>query len=85
MSHEDICKELTATYNAKNHDYGDAFSKTVSEFGLVAALVRISDKYYRLVNLVKSSDGPMVADESIRDTLLDMANYCIMTAMEVDK
>ena len=27
---------------------------------------------------------PKVIDESIKDTLIDMANYCIMTRMWVD-
>lgn len=74
------------TFRKKNHDYGNSFSTTWQEFGnlgLVTAVTQISHKYHRLLNLTKGTQ-PKV-DESIRDTLLDMANYCILTVMELDK
>lgn len=83
MTHGQICKQLNDTYKAKNKDYGDSFHRSFVEFGPTAALVRISDKYYRAMNLLRGYD-PQVKDESIRDTLLDLANYCIMTVQELD-
>ena len=81
--HKNICSEIHATYIKKNNDYGDAFSKTYQDLGIVSAITRISDKYNRLRSLVSSNKPIMVSDESVIDTLLDMANYCIMTVMEL--
>ena len=75
----DIAKGMTETYVRKNHDYGNSFDKSLDKFGLVASVVRIGDKMNRIVSLVQKE--AMVQDESIKDTLLDMANYAIMTVM----
>lgn len=48
------------------------------------AAIRIGDKYKRLVSLSKSAEQA-VKDESIRDTLIDLANYSLMTVMELDR
>ncbi len=82
--HEQICKALNETYIQKNKAYGNSFSETFEKLGLISAVTRITDKYNRLVNLATNDQIP-VGDESIKDTLLDMANYCIMTYMELDK
>lgn len=84
--HEDICKKLNETYKNKNHDYGDSFGETFNKLGIVSAVTRISDKYNRLVSLcMLPEEERKVKDESITDTLLDMANYCIMTVIELKK
>lgn len=77
-------ENMAHTYERKNSDYGDSFSTSVEKYGTIAALVRISDKFNRLENLILSGEGPLVKDESLKDTLLDMASYCIMTAMEIE-
>lgn len=82
VMHSQICNELTELYRKKNHDYGDSFHKSYEEFGLTMAEIRINDKVNRFKTLIKSDS--QVNDESIRDTLLDAANYCIMTVMELD-
>lgn len=79
---KDIVKGMIATYVRKNHDYGNSFDKSLDKFGLVASVVRIGDKMNRIESLVQKE--AMVQDESIRDTLLDMANYAIMTVMWMD-
>ena len=76
---KDIVKGMIETYVRKNHDYGNSFDKSLDKFGLVASVVRIGDKMNRIESLVQKK--AMVQDESIRDTLLDMANYAIMTVM----
>ena len=80
--HKSLLEELHETYIRKNKDYGDSFSRTYKNLGIISAITRISDKYNRLVNLAKNNN-PQVTNESITDTLLDMANYCIMTVMEI--
>lgn len=82
--HAEICNELNTIYNNKNNDYGDAFGRTFEKLGLISAVTRISDKYNRLESLATSTEQK-VKDESIEDTLMDMANYCIMTIIELRK
>ena len=84
VDHAGICAELTNTYRKKNADYGNSFSRAVEKYGLVSALTRISDKFNRLESLILHKEQE-VKDESIQDTLLDLANYCIMTVMEIRK
>ena len=80
-----IVKQLNKVYANKNADYGNSFGETFSKLGIISAVTRISDKYNRLVSLsTKSEEERKVKDESLRDTLLDLANYCIMTVIEMD-
>lgn len=79
-THMSTIKQLHDIYEQKNAAYGNSFDKTCDELGIIAALTRMSDKWNRLVNLVKNSDID-TGDEAIEDTLLDLANYSIMTYM----
>ena len=74
-----IIINLEQTYLAKNADYGNSFEQSLDEFGEVAGVVRIGDKFNRAKNLSKNKAN--VVDESKIDTLFDMATYCIMQAM----
>lgn len=76
-----VAEQMTEIYRKKNHDYGDSFSKSVKEFGPVAGLVRISDKFNRIKNLIFDNER-LIDDESVQDTLIDLASYCIMLAIE---
>lgn len=81
--HKAVCEKLNQTYAKKNHDYGDSFGKSFAKRGITAAMVRMEDKWNRLDNLTLHPEDIKVNDESIEDTLLDLANYCIMTYMEL--
>ncbi|HEO1893305.1 TPA: DUF1599 domain-containing protein, partial [Streptococcus agalactiae] len=48
----------------------------------IAGVVRISDKYNRLYNLISSDKN---VSESLSDTLNDMANYCTMLSIWLEK
>lgn len=80
--HYAICQKLNAVYKAKNHDYGDSFGDTFKKLGIISAVTRLSDKMNRLMSLAVTHDA-QVKDEKIEDTLLDMANYAIMTLIEL--
>lgn len=82
-AHENLCKEIHELYVKKNHDYGDSFGKTYKDLGIISAATRISDKYNRFVELAKGNE-PLISTETIRDTLIDMANYALMTIIELD-
>lgn len=81
--HKKWCDNLHALYEIKNKAYGDSFGDTFDRLGIISAVTRITDKYNRLVNL---ATHPEINenDESIIDTLADLANYAIMTAMELE-
>ena len=83
--HMKICKELNALFEHKNHDYGDSFHQSFLEEGLAMARIRLGDKYNRFKTLSRQDTDQQVDDESIRDTLIDLANYAIMTVMELDE
>lgn len=78
-----LTNELLKIYTEKNADYGDSFSKSYKEFGIIAPVVRMSDKMERIKQLSKGEDIK-VKDESLHDTLIDMANYALMTAVEME-
>nr|DAK01918.1 MAG TPA: Nucleotide modification associated domain 1 [Caudoviricetes sp.] len=75
-----ICKELFETYKAKNADYGDSFAQVRDKYPN-AILIRLNDKLNRLETLMNGAEQH-VNDESVKDTLLDLANYCIMELVE---
>lgn len=81
--HELLCHEIHETYVSKNKAYGDAFGDTFKEFGIISAITRMSDKWSRIKALAKGAENK-VTDESIKDTLLDLANYCLMTYLEIE-
>lgn len=64
----------------KNHDYGNSFEKSLDTFGLVAGIVRMNDKFERLVSLNDPNKDAQIASESLTDTLEDLSNYAAMAA-----
>ena len=82
--HAAICDELKDLYLRKNTDYGDSFHKTFIEEGMAMSRIRLSDKLERFKRLTRSGEQN-VKDESVRDTLIDLANYAIMTIVEMER
>ena len=83
--HKIICEELSQIYEIKNERYNDAFSKSFDEYGLTMSCIRLEDKLNRFKALSKNKNLDDQEDESIKDTLKDLANYAIMTLIELDK
>ena len=82
LEHEKLCDGLKELYKTKNHDYGDSFGKSFKEYGVMMAAIRLDDKLNRFKTLIKEKQ--MVNDESIVDTLRDLANYSLMTIIEIE-
>ena len=80
--YNEILEELRKTYEAKNADYGDSVGDTYNKFGDVSFLTRITDKYNRILSLADRGECGQVKDEGLNDTILDMANYCILWVIE---
>ena len=83
QKHGEICREINELYAKKNHDYGDSFGQTFKEEGFAMSRIRLSDKLNRFKTLYRGAKQE-VNDESIRDTLIDLANYAIMTVLEME-
>jgi hypothetical protein len=75
-----IQKEGLNLFIRKNADYGDAFAK----YGVIGVLVRVEDKIQRCLSITHNK-MEMVADEKLRDTLLDLHNYAAMALMLMDE
>lgn len=76
----DVLVQMEKTFVIKNQKYGNSFEISLDKYGMIAALTRISDKFNRIENLILTNDDG-TSDESVMDTLIDMANYCVMTAV----
>lgn len=87
--HADFCRRMQEITQKKNRDYAgdgdDPFAnfRVVEKIGVCSVeqgfLTRMSDKFIRMVNLSDGRD-PAVVDESLEDTILDLANYCALLA-----
>jgi hypothetical protein len=81
---QEILQQMQETHDRKKNDYAgdDPFwnFRESERLGIPAwkgALVRLSDKYTRIMNLAGGREQ-MVKDEAIEDTLLDAAIYSII-------
>lgn len=80
-----VIDKMKDIHNAKNSDYGNAFEDALNNpnLGLTYAAGLIYNKSNRFVNL---HNKPICeVNESIEDTLLDLANYCVMTIVWLRK
>lgn len=85
---DECTAQMRGIIEAKNSDYtgaGNAFNNftRVEALGIAATeigfLTRMTDKLCRITTFAKVG-FLKVADEKVTDTLLDLANYCILMA-----
>lgn len=77
---KDITAKMAELYEEKNKNYDNAFDKSLDEDGLIVSKIRLSDKILRFNSLIKQ-ESKGTTEESLYDTLMDLANYSIMTMM----
>lgn len=87
--HEDCCKKMITITRAKNADYTGMGDDPFANFDRVQVmgvtdtvrgfLVRMLDKFSRITSFAQKGILE-VKDESVEDTLLDLANYCLLLA-----
>lgn len=83
--HKQLCDSINKLYRDKNHDYGDSVNDTFHKFGIDAFLVRMYDKMNRIYTLTRNAQQDIkVESEKIEDTLLDLANYALITLVELE-
>ena len=80
---KEITDKMFETFKAKNHDYGSSFSNLFKECGMTYAYGHMAEKLERVKSLMK--DDAKVKGESMKDSLYDLANYAILTIMELEK
>lgn len=89
VSFRAIQDKLVKIYAKKNHDYGDSFNEGCNELGVGYAFSRIFDKTKRFQTLAKgimnNNLSIEVQDETMEDTIMDLANYCMMYLAWRDK
>ena len=69
------CREISIK---KANDYG---ADVLEVFGEKGAVVRMSDKMHRLLNLIWHQTKPKVNDEKVEDTTKDLINYAAYLIM----
>jgi hypothetical protein len=82
-----ILDEMENIFEKKNSDYSGSdqdnpfrnfeASKELGIDPFQGIMVRCSDKWMRLTNLIRT-ENQSVVDESIEDTLMDLANYLVI-------
>jgi hypothetical protein len=65
--------KLVQLLDKKQRDYGCG---NITAFGMLGVVVRLNDKLERLKNLTR--EGKLPVNESLDDTLRDIANYAII-------
>lgn len=80
----EIALSLADLYSKKNPVYGNSFGRSLKKYGKISGLTRISDKFNRLEKIITSKEID-TNDESLEDTLLDLASYCIMMKMALEE
>ena len=78
---KNIQKECLQIFIKKNNDYG----KSYKTHGLIGILIRVQDKINRLSTITKNSYNVNIEDETLKDTLLDLHNYCALALMLLEK
>lgn len=79
----DITNKMYDTFKQKNTDYGNSFHKIFKECGMTYAYGHMAEKLERINSLRKNE--AKVKGESMKDSLYDLANYAILTIMELEK
>ena len=80
--HKKLCDLMHETYIKKNTDYGNSFSNLYADYGSIISEIHLREKFDRFKQLRTSQ---AMVNESIEDTLMDLANYCILTVLEMKK
>lgn len=77
-----ICEDMLETYKAKNADYGDSFKKLFEKYGMTYPIIHMQEKIARIEALQKKNND--VKGETYLDSLKDLANYAILTLIEIE-
>lgn len=84
-----LLRRMGRTHDAKRQDYASnqdplgnfREAERLGVTPLQSIMIRLTDKYTRACNLVRRNGSAAVRNESLEDTLLDMANYSLLALL----
>ena len=79
--HKELTDKIHHLYETKNMDYGDSMHPLFEEYGLTAFLVLFEIK----INRIKSLQYKSSHYESLKDSLMDLANYSLIALTEIQQ
>lgn len=77
-----VSEQIMGTLERKNKDYGNSFSNLYEKIGMPYAYGHMAEKLERVWSLMNS---PAHVNESLEDSLLDLAGYTILTLALIRK
>ena len=80
---EEIMNKNLELYKKKNADYGNSFAEVYKELGFESGLVQILHKVNRIKGIYNNNRAE-IENESLKDSLVDLANYALMTVVEME-
>ena len=88
--HKEMCDKMISITEQKNADYTGSSDDPFANFRVCEQLgvcsvaqgfvVRMTDKLKRIISIAVQQNKVKVLSETVEDTLLDLANYCILLA-----
>ena len=80
-----LFKRKQADYGPTNIGMGNSIIETDKDIhrSMIGLVVRMNDKVQRLMNLILDNKDPQ--NESVEDTLIDIANYAVMAELVINK
>lgn len=81
---ERLLNKLQKTFKQKNAAYGNSFEECYKMFGESYSAAHLYEKVMRYVTLTEKPDLD-TAGESKMDSLMDLANYALMTMAELKR
>lgn len=79
-----MCDFLAKTLTQKNIDYDNSFEQTIKDYGLITIPITLEHKMRRISNIIKKKRKQLI-NESLEDSLLDLAGYAILSVIILDK
>ena len=89
--HKEACEKMHNIMKQKNHDYSGSVDpfvnfRSVEAIGICSTeqgfMTRMMDKVCRISNFMSSGELH-VKDESVEDTLMDLANYALLMMLYI--
>lgn len=79
--HKELCDQTHGLYARKNADYGDSFAQLRKRYPNFVCM-RLFDKLNRLDTIINPNHQLQAPEETVEDTLMDIANYALMEITE---
>ena len=80
MKFQALIEKMYEIQDSKGRDYGEEHDglRNLRRRGVHGVVARMGDKMSRIEILTQPGREAAVKDESVDDTLLDLANYCLL-------